>query len=125
MVGEGDGQLWWVALQGAIVVCCGWGKVTANFAGVDAVPLLGAIAGRHCSVLWLGEGDGQLWGSGRGAIAGCHCSVLWLWEGDGQLLGSGRGAIAECHCSVLWFLVEGDGQLWGSGRGAIAGCHCS
>ena len=23
-----------------------------------------------------GEGDGQLWGSGRGAIAGCHCSVL-------------------------------------------------
>ena len=25
-----------------------------------------------------GEGDGQLWGSGRGAIAGCHCSVLWL-----------------------------------------------
>ena len=33
------------------------------------VPLLGAIAGCHCSVLWL---------SGRGAIAGCHCSVLWL-----------------------------------------------
>ena len=26
-----------------------------------------------------GEGDSQLWGSGRGAIAGCHCSVLW-WE---------------------------------------------
>ena len=25
-----------------------------------------------------GEGDDQLWGSGRGAIAGCHCSVLWL-----------------------------------------------
>ena len=25
-----------------------------------------------------GEGDGQVWGSGRGAIAGCHCSVLWL-----------------------------------------------
>ena len=25
-----------------------------------------------------GEGDGQLSGSGRGAIAGCHCSVLWL-----------------------------------------------
>ena len=29
-----------------------------------------------------GEGDDQFWGSGRwtllGAIAGCHCSVLWL-----------------------------------------------
>ena len=33
---------------------------------VDVVPLLGAIAGCHCSVLWL---------SGRGAIAGCHCRV--------------------------------------------------
>ena len=22
-----------------------------------------------------GEGDDQLWGSGRGAIAGCHCRV--------------------------------------------------
>ena len=63
-----------MALQGAIVVCCGWGKVTANFAGVDVVPLLGAIAGCHCSVLWRGEGDGQL--SGRhGAIAGCQCRV--------------------------------------------------
>ena len=40
-----------------------------------------------------GEGDGQLWGSGRGAIAGCHSSVLWL--------GGGGGAIAGCHCSVL------------------------
>ena len=49
---------------------------------VDVVPLLGAIAGCHCSVLWL---------SGRGAIAGCHCSVLWL---------SGRGAIAGCRCRV-------------------------
>ena len=50
-----------------------------------------------------GEGD-QLWGSGRGApllgaIAGCHCSG----EGDDQLWGSGRGAIAGCHCSVLFF----------------------
>ena len=41
-------------------------------------------------------------------------------EGDGQLCGSGRGAIAVCHCSVLW--LEGDGQLWGSGR-AIVVCY--
>ena len=48
--------------------------MTTNFGGVDVVPLLGAIARCHCS----GEGDDQLWGSGRGAIAGCHCRVLWL-----------------------------------------------
>ena len=88
----------WVPLQGAIVVCDGWGGrvttnfggghggiagcygwVTANFGGVDVVPLQGAIVVCHG---W-GEGDDQLWGSGRGAIggvdvAGCHCSVLWL-----------------------------------------------
>ena len=76
-------------LQGAIVVCYGWGA----------------------------EGDDQFWWSGRGAIAGCHCSVLYGWgaEGDGQFWWSGRGAIAGrqfwwsgrgaiagCHCSVLW-----------------------
>ena len=54
---------------------------------MDLVPLLGAIVGCHCSVLWSvvgGEGDDQLWGSGRGAsaaIAGCHCNVLWWGEG--------------------------------------------
>ena len=37
----------------------------------------------------VGEGDDQLWLSGRGAIAG---SVPWLGgEGDDQLWGSGRG----------------------------------
>ena len=88
----------WVPLQGAIVVCDGWGGrvttnfggghggiagcygwVTANFGGADVVPLQGAIVVCYG---W-GEGDDQLWGSGRGAIggvdvAGCHCSVLWL-----------------------------------------------
>ena len=29
-------------------------EVTTNFGGVDVVPLLGAIAGCHCTVLWLG-----------------------------------------------------------------------
>ena len=32
-----------------------------------------------------GEGDDQLWGSGRGAIAGCHC---WV---------SLQGAIVVCY----------------------------
>ena len=30
--------------------------MTTNFGGVDVVPLLGAIAGCHCSVLWLEGG---------------------------------------------------------------------
>ena len=46
------------------------------FGGVDVVPLLGAM---QCSLLRFGG-----WGSGRwtllGAIAGRHCSVLWLAE---------------------------------------------
>ena len=48
--------------------------MTTNFGGVVVVPLQGAMV--------AGEGDDQLWGSGRGAIAGCHCSVLY---------GGGRG----------------------------------
>ena len=31
-----------------------------------------------------GEGDDQLWGSGRGAIAGCHCRVP-SWWGKGRV----------------------------------------
>ena len=54
------GQLWGSG-RGAIAGChCSvlWlgGMVMINFRGVDAVPLLGAIAGWcHCSVLWLGH----------------------------------------------------------------------
>ena len=46
-------------LQGAIVVCYGWGgRVTTNFGGVDVVPLLGASVGCHCSALMVGvEGN--------------------------------------------------------------------
>ena len=70
----------------AIVVCYGGGRrVTANFGGGDVVPFQG-----QCAMVG-GEGDDQLWGSGRGAIAGCRCSVLWL------------GTLAEwtwCHCWV-------------------------
>ena len=70
-----------------------------------------------------GEGDDQLWGSGRGAIAGCHCSVLWWGEGRATTNFGGAdvvlllGAIAGCHCNVLW---------WGEGvvplQGAIVVC---
>ena len=48
-----------------------------------------------------GEGDGQLWRSGRGAIAGCHCNVLWL-VGRVTANFGGVDVIAGCHCSVLW-----------------------
>ena len=49
-----------------------------------------------------GEGDDQLWGSGRGAIGGVvvpvqgAIAVCQLWR-------SGRGAIVGCRCSVLWW----------------------
>ena len=59
---------------------------------MDVVPLLGAIVGCHCSVLWLRGrvttnfgGVDVVWL--LGGIAGCNCSVLW-WgggEGDDQL----------------------------------------
>ena len=63
-------------LQGAIVVCYGWGA----------------------------EGDDQFWWSGRGAIAGCHCSVLWLGGGGRRLI---LVEWSWCHCrvplyNVLW-----------------------
>ena len=62
------------------------------------MPLLGAVAGCHCSVLWL---------SGRGAIAGCHCRVPLQGAVDVVPL---LGAFVGCHCSVPW-LGEGDDQL--------------
>ena len=84
-------------LQGAIVVCYGGGA----------------------------EGDDQFWWSGRGAIAGCHCSVLWLRGRVTTNFGGVDvvpllGAIVVCYG---WGGGEEDDQLWGSG--AIAGCHCS
>ena len=65
----------WTWHQGASAGCSGRGAIAGC---IRSVPLLGAIVGCHCSVLWRGEGDGQLWGSGPGAIAGCQCNVLWL-----------------------------------------------
>ena len=69
-----------------------------------------------------GEGDDQLWRSGRDAIAGCHYSVLWL---TGRVTTNFGGvdvvpllsAIAGCHCSVLWW---GKAGLWGE----WTWCHC-
>ena len=81
-----------------------------------------------------GEGDDQLWGSGRGAIAGCHCSVLW-W-GEGRVTTNFGGvdvvplrATVRCHCSVLWLGGRVATNFGGVDvvplLGAIAGCHCS
>ena len=92
---------------------------------VDVVPLLGAIAHSHCSVVGGGGwrpalGEWKWLVPLLGAIVGCHCSVVWLGGGwrltlrVGQLWGSGRGAIAGCHCSVLW---------WGTLR-EWTWCHC-
>ena len=84
--GEGDGQFWGSG-RGAIAGChrchCSvlWlgGRVLGPIAGSIMVSSGGWC---HCSCrvpLWCamvgGEGDDQVWGSGRGAIAGCHCMV--------------------------------------------------
>ena len=77
-----------------------------------------------------GEGDDQLWGSGRGAVARCRCWVPLQGAIAGCQSGGWRPTLGEwtrCHCWVPLQGVrgEGDDQVWGSGRGAIAGCHCS
>ena len=88
--GGGDEPLWRIGrgtrvpLQGqrtrchcrAIVGChCSvlslWGRVTTNWCHCW-VPLQGAIVVCYGG----GEGDRQLWRSGRGAIAGCHCCAM-------------------------------------------------
>ena len=82
------------------------------------VPLLGAIAGCHCSVPLLGAIAGV-------PLLGCHCWVPLLgchfWV---PLL----GAIARCHC---WGAIAGVPwcHCWVPFLGAIAGvpllgCHC-
>ena len=67
--GSGRGHCWplRVPLRGAIVVCYGWG-------GGWRPTLGGAIAGCHCSALWLGGGWRPTLGECTWcAIAGCHC----------------------------------------------------
>ena len=53
-------------VQGAIVVCSNFGGVdVVAIGGVDVVPLQVPL---QCALVG-GEGDDQLWRSGRGAIA--------------------------------------------------------
>ena len=85
---------------------------------LDVVPLLAAIAGRHCWAAIAGDSGCTRWRIGRGAVAGCHC---WV-----PLLG--------CHCWLpLLGGIDGDGEggctRWRIGRepqrlAAIDGCHC-
>ena len=90
--GEGDDQLanFWRSGCGAGCHCSVlWlgGRVTTNFAGVDVVPLAEWMW-CHCWVPlqgatvvchgW-GEGDDQLWRSGRG----CHCCAVVVCYGGG------------------------------------------
>ena len=111
-------------LQGAIVVCYGWGAEGDDqfwWSGRGArVPLQGAIVVCYG---WGAEGDDQFWWSGRGAIAGCHCSALWLRGRVTTNFGGVDvvpllGAIVVCYGGG-----EGCDQLCGSGCSAIAGCH--
>ena len=104
--GGGDEPLWRI----------GRGTRVPLQGAVDVVPLLGAIVGCHCSVLWLRGRVTTNFGVADvvpllGAIAGCHCSVLWWGEGRATTnfggadvvpllsvcCGGGRG---WCHCKV-------------------------
>ena len=62
-----------VPLQSAIAVCFGWGRVTTNFGGVDVVPLMGAVV-----VCYGGGGEDQHWGSGRGAFDNTKVGFCYL-----------------------------------------------
>ena len=66
--------------------------MTTNFGGAVVVPLQGAIVVCYG---WGAEGDDQFWWSGRGAIAGCHCSVLWLGGGGRRPI---LVEWSWCHC---------------------------
>ena len=90
--------------------------MTTNFRGVDVVPLLGAIVGCHCSVLWLGGRVTTNW-NGRGAIAGCHCSVPWWGEGSSVLWLGGRVTTNFGGVDVVPLLSAIAGCHYGGGRG--------
>ena len=72
------------------MVCYVWGgRVVTNFGGVDVLPLLGAIVGCHCGVLWLGVRGTTNFGGVDvlpllGAIVVCY----------------GLGEWTCCHCWV-------------------------
>ena len=94
------------------------------------MPLLGAIAGCHCRVLWWGEERVTTNFAGVGVvawlapIAGCHCGVLW-----GRSARPTLGEWMWCHCWVplLGAILVCYG--WEKGvvplQGAIVVCHCS
>ena len=88
----------WTWHQGASAGCSGRGAI----AGCNRrVPLLGAIVGCHCSVLWLG-------GGGRptlGEWTWCYCWVplqgaIVVCYGGGKVTANFGGAIAGCQCRV-------------------------
>ena len=99
--GEGDDQLWgseqtWCPLLGAIAGChcsvLSWGKGRVT---VDVVPLLGAIGAIVVCYAW-GEGAGSIAGSIMGCSGGWHCRVpLWC-----AMVRPSLGEWAWCHCWV-------------------------
>ena len=128
----------------------GWDRVTTNFGEVDVVPLQGAIAGCHCSVLWLGGKVTTNFGGVdvvplQGAIVVCYGwgrrvtanfegvdvvplpgAIVWL---GGRVTNFGEWTWCHCWCHrtvPLCTMVAGRVTTnFGSGHGAIAGCHCS
>ena len=72
--------------------------MTTNFGGVDAVPLLGAIVGCHCSVLWLGGRVMTESGPLQGAIVMCSGGGEWKTTNFGGVdVVPLQGAIVVCY----------------------------
>ena len=87
------------------------GQGATNFGGVDVVPLLGVIAGCHCSVLWW-RVTANFWGVDVVPLQGAIVEGVATNFGGADVVPS-PGAIAGCYCSVLWWNL-----------GEWKWCHC-
>ena len=95
--GWGGGWTWChctVPSYGAIVYY-GWGRVTTNFGGADVVPLLGAIARCHCSLLWSGAGVTTV--PLRGAHGTLHSNGIQKKHPE-------KTALNFCRCYIVLYI---------------------
>ena len=79
------------------------GQGATNFGGVGVVPLLGVIAGCHCSVLWWREGKvmANFGGVDVVPLQGAIVEGVTTNFGGADVVPL-LGAIAGCYYSVLW-----------------------
>ena len=89
-----------------IAIAIAIGVLTSNRGGGRRTTLAdwtwhqGAIVGCHCSAMVGGEGDDQLWGSGRGAIAGCPWHPTQQWHPEKASRKTALSFLQTLHCSL-------------------------